>query len=109
MVKIKGATVYPTEVEAALRAVPAVRQAFVTDVTPDDAGGAPLIGALVLVPEGTALADVVAEVRARLSAFKVPTRWVLTADPAVVPLLATGKVDKAGLQDLIRATGVATR
>ena len=32
MFKVKGATVYPTEVEAALRAVDGVRQAHVTDV-----------------------------------------------------------------------------
>ncbi len=109
MVKVKGATVYPSEVEEALRAVPAVRQAFVTDVTDvDGADGRPQIGALVLVPEGTALADVAREVRSRLSAFKVPTRWVLASDAAAVPLMATGKVDKAGLQDLIRTRGVAT-
>ncbi len=35
MFKVKGATVFPTEVEAALRAVPAVRLAFVTDVRED--------------------------------------------------------------------------
>ena len=32
MFKVKGATVYPSEVEAALRAVDGVRQAYVTDV-----------------------------------------------------------------------------
>jgi acyl-CoA synthetase (AMP-forming)/AMP-acid ligase II len=105
MVKVKGATVYPSEVEEALRAGPAVRQAFVTDVEAGD--GRRQIGALVLVAQGTALADVVRDVRGRLSAFKVPTRWVLSADPACVPLLATGKVDKAGLQHLIVTTGVA--
>ena len=37
MFKVKGATVYPTEVEAALRAIDGVRQAHVTDV-PDGTG-----------------------------------------------------------------------
>ena len=32
MFKVRGATVYPSEVEAALRGVTGVRQAFVTDV-----------------------------------------------------------------------------
>ena len=45
MVKVKGATVYPSEVEAALRSVAGVAQAFVTDVS--DAGGRPEIAALV--------------------------------------------------------------
>jgi acyl-CoA synthetase (AMP-forming)/AMP-acid ligase II len=105
MVKVKGATVYPTEVEDALRSVPGVRQAFVTDV--DDGDERPQIGALVLVTDGTALADVDRAVRGRLSSFKVPTRWVVSTDPAAVPLMATGKVDKANLQQLIRSTGVA--
>ena len=36
MFKVKGATVYPSEVEAALRTIPGVAQAFVTDVTDPD-------------------------------------------------------------------------
>ena len=46
MFKVKGATVYPTEVEAALRSIPGVSQAFVTDVTADD--GAQEVAALVV-------------------------------------------------------------
>ncbi len=36
MFKVKGATVYPAEVEAALRSIPRVTQAFVTNVAADD-------------------------------------------------------------------------
>lgn len=106
MVKVKGATVYPTEVEAALRSVDGVRQAFVTDIAPD---GPTEVGAVVVTD--ASLADVVAGVKERLSAFKVPTRWLLTADAAVVPMSATGKVDKKGLQRLLELdprTGVHT-
>ena len=46
MVKVKGATVYPSEVEAALRSVDEVSQAYVTDVSGDD--GRPEIAALVI-------------------------------------------------------------
>ena len=46
MFKVKGATVYPSEVEAALRAIDGVRQAHVTDVAGDDGAGA--VGALVV-------------------------------------------------------------
>ena len=46
MFKVKGATVYPSEVEAALRSVAGVRQAYVTDVA--GAGGRPEVGAVVV-------------------------------------------------------------
>lgn len=101
MVKVRGATVYPSEVEAALRAVDGVRQVYVTDVP--DRGGRPEIGALViadLAPEALRLA-----VRERLSAFKMPTRWLVTPEPGVVPMLASGKVDKAALQHLVGSEG----
>jgi acyl-CoA synthetase (AMP-forming)/AMP-acid ligase II len=104
MVKIKGATVYPSEVEEALRAVASVRQAFVTDV--DDGEGHPQIGALVVARAGVVLTEIVDAVRNRLSSFKVPTRWVIASDPGAVPLMATGKVDKAALQQLIGSKGV---
>ncbi len=77
MVKVKGATVFPSEVEAALRSVEAVRQAFVTDV-PDDEGR-PQIAALVVTD---APADQIrVAVHVRLSAFKVPTRWLVAPRP----------------------------
>jgi acyl-coenzyme A synthetase/AMP-(fatty) acid ligase len=101
MVKVKGATVYPTEVEAALRAIGNVRQVYVTDVP--DAEGRPEVGALVITDasaESLRLA-----VRARISAFKVPTRWVVTPESAVVPMLASGKVDKTALQQLLLSEG----
>jgi acyl-CoA synthetase (AMP-forming)/AMP-acid ligase II len=69
MVKVKGATVYPSEVEAALRQVDGVRQAYVTDITK---GASPEVAALVVTD--AALVDVVAGVRERLSSFKVPKR-----------------------------------
>lgn len=114
MIKVKGATVYPSEVEAALRSIDAVRQAHVTDVTDvaadgrgdvgsGDDGGTRRVGALVVTD---APADaILAAVRERLSAFKVPTRWLLTTDPGDVPLTTTGKVDKAGLQRLLEDRG----
>jgi acyl-CoA synthetase (AMP-forming)/AMP-acid ligase II len=109
MVKVKGATVYPSEVEAALRSVDNVRQAHVTDVADGDRGGdgARQVGALVVTD---APADaVLAAVRERLSAFKVPTRWLVTSEPGDVPLTATGKVDKAALQRLLEDRGAPPR
>jgi acyl-CoA synthetase (AMP-forming)/AMP-acid ligase II len=100
MFKVKGATVFPSEVEAALRSIDAVRLAFVTDVR-DDAG-VPQVGAFVVTT--APLDDVAREARHRLSAFKVPTLWVL-GDAGDVPMTATAKVDKAGLQELLRNKG----
>ncbi len=101
MFKVKGATVYPTEVEVALRALPDVRQAFVTDVVSDD--GRPEVGALVVSTSGPDA--LLAAVHGRLSAFKVPTRWLVVSDADAVPRMTTGKVDKAGLQELLASRG----
>ena len=105
MFKVKGATVYPAEVESALRSIPGVAQAFVADVAAD--GGAPEVAALVV---STADHEIVADAaRARLSSFKVPTLWLVVPDPGAVPMSTTGKVDKSALQQLLRARGVRPR
>ena len=44
-------------------------------------------------------------VKARLSAFKLPTRWLLLGALDDVPLLGSGKVDKAALQKLLASEG----
>jgi acyl-CoA synthetase (AMP-forming)/AMP-acid ligase II len=102
MFKVSGATVYPTEVEAALRTIPGVAQAYVTNLS-EPTGE--LVGAAVVTRAETSVADLDREARARLSSFKVPKRWVRLRSPADVPTMATGKVDKRGLQTLIRTAG----
>jgi acyl-CoA synthetase (AMP-forming)/AMP-acid ligase II len=100
MVKIRGATVYPSEVEAALHSLPGVARAFATDLMLD---GKPAIGAAV-VPEPGALLDeamLAAGAKARLSAFKLPSRWKILDSLDEVPRNASDKVDKAGLQALL--------
>jgi acyl-coenzyme A synthetase/AMP-(fatty) acid ligase len=104
MVKIKGATVYPVEVEDALRAIPGVAQAFATGL--DRADGGREIAALVVSRE--ARESLATALRARLSAFKVPTVWLVVADPAEVPLSPTGKIVKQELQRLLRTRGART-
>ncbi|MFS0895779.1 class I adenylate-forming enzyme family protein [Mycolicibacterium litorale] len=95
MFKVSGATVYPSEVEKALRTIDGVGGAFVTEVS-----GA--VGALVISDHS---ADRLrAEARARLSAFKVPTVWLVVGDDAAVPRKATGKVDVRALRDLLAAS-----
>jgi acyl-CoA synthetase (AMP-forming)/AMP-acid ligase II len=95
MFKVKGASVYPSEVEVALRSLDGVRQAHVTEVAAE-------VGALVVTD--APVEDVSAAVKERLSAFKVPTRWWLTTDASEVPMTATGKVDKAALRALLEGS-----
>jgi hypothetical protein len=81
------------------------RPAHVTDVP--GPGGAE-VGAVVVVTTA-APGEIVAAVRERLSAFKVPTRWLLTEDPEVVPVSAAGKPDKTRRQALLQARGQRMR
>ena len=92
MFKVSGATVYPSEVEQALRTIDGVENAFVTEVS-----GA--VGAVVV--SGTTVEDLHAEARKRLSSFKVPTVWLLLDTDDAVPRGATGKVDIRGLRALL--------
>ncbi len=78
-----------------------IRAAYATDVARD--GAAREIGALVVAD--AALQAIAEAARARLSAFKVPTLWIVTGDPALVPLSGTGKLVKHSLQELLRTRG----
>jgi acyl-CoA synthetase (AMP-forming)/AMP-acid ligase II len=101
MVKVKGATVYPAEVEAALAALDGVRQAHVTDVP--DGPGRRQVAALVVTDR--TVESLRRSVRSALSAFKVPSVWFTTPAADDVPTLASGKVDKVALQQLLETKG----
>jgi acyl-CoA synthetase (AMP-forming)/AMP-acid ligase II len=98
MFKVRGATVYPSEVEAALHSIPAVARAHVVDV---DDGGTTRVGAVVVLAggEGHTPEDLVRELRPRLSSFKIPTAWRIL-DHDALPITATGKIDKQALKSL---------
>ena len=97
MFKVKGATVYPAEVEAALRSLPGVRQAHVTDVA-RRGRRAGRVDRAAWTSSSTGHG-------ARLSAFKVPTRWLVTGLGRRRAVTATAKVDKAALQALLATRG----
>jgi acyl-CoA synthetase (AMP-forming)/AMP-acid ligase II len=101
MFKVSGASVYPSEVEAALRSFNEVDAAFVTNV-PGPAGDR--VGAVVVCDPTTTTTRLQAAARTVLSAFKVPTVWLLAASDQVVPRGTTGKVDVARLRDLLLTT-----
>lgn len=98
MFKVSGATVYPGEVEDALRTLDDVRAAFVINV-PGDGGNR--VGAAVLCRAGVSTEMLRAQSKSVLSSFKVPTVWRLLDSEDAVPRGATGKVDTAGLRALL--------
>jgi len=107
MLKVRGATVYPIEVEAGVRAIPGVERVYVTNVVDDD--GRECVAAAVVGAACPDLASLIREARDRLSSFKVPTVWLVMRHLDEVPMSPTGKVDKVALQDLLRTRGVSAR
>ncbi len=102
MFKVSGATVYPSEVQAALRALDGVDAAFVTSI-PGPNG--PRVGAAVVSTTGTTPEALRAGARELLSAFKVPSVWLVVASADDIPRGGTGKVLATELRDLLIAAG----
>jgi acyl-CoA synthetase (AMP-forming)/AMP-acid ligase II len=92
MFKVSGATVYPSEVEHALRSIDGVDNAFVTDVS--GAVGAVVVG-------DTSVDHLRAAARKLLSSFKVPTVWLLVNSDDAIPRGGTGKVDVWELRKML--------
>ncbi|BCP04061.1 class I adenylate-forming enzyme family protein [Mycobacterium paraintracellulare] len=98
MFKVSGATVYPSEVERALRTIDGVDHAFVTSV-PGAAGER--VGAAVVCNDALTRDQLHASARKLLSAFKVPTVWLLLHSGDDVPRGGTGKVDVRRLRQML--------
>jgi acyl-CoA synthetase (AMP-forming)/AMP-acid ligase II len=98
MFKVSGSTVYPTEVEQALRTLDGVTAAFVTNVAGPQGNR---VGAAVVCDADRTVDGLRAAAREVLSSFKVPTVWALLDSDDAVPRGATGKVDVARLRDLL--------
>jgi acyl-CoA synthetase (AMP-forming)/AMP-acid ligase II len=104
MFKVSGATVYPAEVEQALREIPGVDNAFVTNV-PGAQGDR--VGAVVVCDTAAHTVEQLrASARKLLSSFKVPTMWVLVDSDDAVPRGPTGKVDAPRLRELLDCGGL---
>lgn len=93
MIITGGMNVYSTEVEAALRAHPAVAEAAVIGLPDADWGEA--VTAAVVARGSVAEAELKTFSRGRLSAYKTPKR-ILFLDQ--LPLTAYGKIDKKELR-----------
>ena len=95
MIKAGGANVSPLEVEAVIAALPEVAQCVVLGVADPDRGEQ--VCAVVVPAAGEVDVTVLRErTRAQLSAYKVPTRWVIT-DADRIPTLPSGKFDRKKL------------
>ncbi len=85
-----GENVYPIEIENALDEHPAVVESAVLGIPHEDLGQE--VAAVVVVTDTAAVdeAELHGFVAERLAYFKVPSHWVITAEP--LPRNATGKV-----------------
>jgi acyl-CoA synthetase (AMP-forming)/AMP-acid ligase II len=97
MFKVSGATVYPAEVQRALRAIDGVDNAYVTNV-PGAAGER--VGAAVIC-SGLTVEQLHSSTRELLSAFKVPTVWLLLESDDDLPRGTTGKLDTRRLREML--------
>ena len=98
MFKVSGATVYPSEVEQALRTLDGVDNVFVTNV-PTDHGDR--VGAFIICDDKTTVSALRSAARTLLSSFKVPTVWLLSDAEDDVPRGPTGKVDIRQLREML--------
>jgi len=99
MFKVGGATVYPSEVEQALRTIDGVDNAFVTNVL--GANGDAVGAAVVCDTAITTVARLASSARKLLSSFKVPSVWLLINSDSAVPRGSTGKVDVQRLRAML--------
>ncbi len=99
MIKTAGANVSPVEVEAAIRDATGGLAAMVLGVP--DPERDQVVAALILAEPATApdLDALRTDLRARLSAYKVPRRFLVLA-PADLPMLSSGKPDLAPIAEL---------
>jgi acyl-CoA synthetase (AMP-forming)/AMP-acid ligase II len=98
MIKTSGANVSPREVEAAIHEITGLA-AHVIGIA--DAARGQVVAAALRVPAGRAVdLDALRErLAVRLSAYKVPRRFLLLPDEAV-PVLSSGKLDRPALEAL---------
>ena len=99
IIRTSGAQVSPREVEAAISDITGGRMSFVIGVPDPERGQvvtAVLVGDAAFEEE-----DLKARLRQRLSAYKVPRRFVALADREL-PTLSSGKVDLRQLVERVR-------
>lgn len=99
MIKAAGANVSPLEVQAVLEESPDVAQCLVLGID-DPRRGEQVCAVVVPAAAGVDVDTLAAHARTHLSAYKVPTRWVL-ASSEQIPILPSGKFDRKTLGTMI--------
>ena len=95
MILVNAENVFPNEIEYRLDAHPAVRESAVIGVD-DETTGQAIRAFVVLADDATVDAhELHAWCRAAMAGYKVPTQWVLRAEP--LPRNPSGKVLKRDL------------
>jgi acyl-CoA synthetase (AMP-forming)/AMP-acid ligase II len=105
MFKVSGATVYPAEVERALRDIDGVQHCVVTNLA--GAQGDRVGAVVVCDTAATTIEQLRRSARERLSPFKVPSVWLLLDSDKTIPRGPTGKVDVRRLREMLTDTGSA--
>lgn len=102
MIKTGGINVAPVEVEDQIMALDGVRLAYVIGLP--DAARDEIIAAVVVpeVPGALDEAGLAAQLKERLSAYKLPRRYLFVAERDL-PLTTTGKVQKNALAEMFDA------
>ena len=100
MIKTGGANVTPREVEAALEAIPSVREAYIVGL-PDPARGQRVVAAIV-AQQGFAPSpdELRTTLKKELAAYKVPRAFHAFAHEDL-PFTDSGKIDKKRLVSLL--------
>ncbi len=101
MIKTAGSNVSPAEVEMEMQTLDGVHSAYVVGVPDADRGQ--LVTAAVVAREGATLdfAQIEAELRKRLSSYKVPRAFIQISREEV-PMLISNKVSRRQLEALLQ-------
>jgi acyl-CoA synthetase (AMP-forming)/AMP-acid ligase II len=100
MIKTNGSNVSPAEVEQEMQLLPGVHSAYVVGL-PDDQRGE-LVVAAIVVRDGSMIenAEIEAELRKRLSSYKVPRAYV-QINREEVPMLPSNKVSRSQIKAMM--------
>ncbi len=99
LIKASGANVSPLEVESVIEQFGDVAQCVVVGID-DEVRGEQVCAVLVPAGDDLDLESVACRTRDQLSAYKVPTRWVLAASDQL-PTLPSGKLNRKGLRAMV--------
>ncbi len=99
LIKAAGANVSPLEVESVIEQFAEVSQCIVVGID-DPVRGEEVCAVVVPAVSQVDVQSLATRTRDQLSAYKVPTRWVLAASEQI-PTLASGKLNRKALRTLV--------